>query len=81
VGRNSTIYKLMFWGKNQWCTTNSVTDPDAANVTQPVYFKEAFFSGKTLTPSDATNDYGSIVPLICLYEVDYTKFSEDHPGS
>jgi dolichyl-diphosphooligosaccharide--protein glycosyltransferase len=81
VGRNSTIYKLMFWGKNQWCTTNSVTDPDAANVTQPIYFKEAFFSGKTLTPSDATNTYGSIVPLICLYEVDYTKFNKDHPGS
>jgi asparagine N-glycosylation enzyme membrane subunit Stt3 len=70
-GTNSTIYKLMSWGKNRWATVNGVYDYDQANVTQPLYFKEAFFSGLHLSAQDAANKYGGIIPLVCLYEVEY----------
>jgi hypothetical protein len=72
VGGNTTIYKLMSWGKQRWCNQNSAT-PDTAGV-QPEYFKETYFAGLTLSPSDASNKYGRIVPLVCLYEIDWEKY-------
>jgi len=72
-GTNSTIYKLMSWGKHRWCE-NKVTDPDEAQVAQPEYFREAFFSGVNLSVDDSGNKYGGIVPLVCLYEIDWQKY-------
>ena len=85
-GLNSTIYQLMAWAKNRWCVTNGVTDPDQSNVTAaepngPLYFQEAYFSGLTLSPTDAKNDYGGLVPLVALYKVNYAAYDADHPGS
>ncbi|MBS7633628.1 hypothetical protein KEJ15_08480, partial [Candidatus Bathyarchaeota archaeon] len=73
-GMNTTVYKLMAWGKYQWCTRNGVTDREesewqAAGLTstdiQPKYFKQAYFAGLTLSISDVSK-YGGYVPLICL---------------
>ena len=69
IGKNSTIYKLMRWAKNRWCTANSVVNTD--DYVEPVYFKEAFFSGMSLTAQEAASKYGGIVPLVCLYEIEY----------
>jgi dolichyl-diphosphooligosaccharide--protein glycosyltransferase len=71
-GLNTTIYKLMSWGRNRWCTVNGINDPQAANVTQPVLFKEEYFSGLNLTPTDASNKYGGLIPLVLLYKIDYS---------
>lgn len=75
LGMNSTIYKLMAWGKHRWCQNNGVGDPEegewmrnglsVADI-EPKYFKEAYFAGL-----DAREEYGGIVPLICLYKIDY----------
>jgi dolichyl-diphosphooligosaccharide--protein glycosyltransferase len=81
AGTNSTIYKLMYWGKDVWCQANGVTDPDAASVTQPIYFTEEFFSGLTLTPSDAESYYGGIVPLVCLYKINWQLYYQDYPNA
>jgi dolichyl-diphosphooligosaccharide--protein glycosyltransferase len=81
VGLNSTVYKLMSWGKDRWCQVNSVTDPDAANVTQPIYFDEEFFSGETLTSSASQSNYGGLVPLVCLYKIDWQKYYQDYPNA
>jgi len=81
VGLNSTVYKLMSWGKDRWCQVNGVTDPDAGNVTQPTYFDEQFFSGETLTPTEAQSDYGGLVPLVCLYKIDWQKYYQDYPNA
>jgi asparagine N-glycosylation enzyme membrane subunit Stt3 len=70
-GLNSTIYKLMSWGRNRWCTVNNIVDPQAANVTQPILFKEEYFAGLNLTPQDASSRYGGLVPLVLLYKVEY----------
>jgi len=74
LGMDSTIYKLMAWGKHRWCE-GKVIDPEeeewdrnglsAADI-EPKYFKEAYFAGL-----DAGQEYGGIVPLICLYKIDY----------
>jgi dolichyl-diphosphooligosaccharide--protein glycosyltransferase len=73
LGMNSTIYKLMAWAKHRWCE-NKVSDPEQQewskyNLTdvdiQPKYFKEAYFAGVE------GSGYGGIVPLVCLYEIDY----------
>jgi dolichyl-diphosphooligosaccharide--protein glycosyltransferase len=69
AGTNSTIYKLMTWGKQRWCNENSAT-PNEAGV-EPQYFKEAYFAGLNLSPTDARANYGGIVPLVCLYEIEY----------
>jgi hypothetical protein len=75
VGMNSTIYKLMAWGKHRWCQDNGVVDPEEAEWSknglsvgqiEPKYFKEAYFAGV-----DAGDNYGGIVPLVCLYKIDY----------
>jgi dolichyl-diphosphooligosaccharide--protein glycosyltransferase len=81
VGLNSTVYELMSWGKDRWCQVNGVTDPNAANVTEPVYFKEEFFSGETLTSTNAGNWYGGLVPLVCLYKIDWESYYRDYPNA
>jgi dolichyl-diphosphooligosaccharide--protein glycosyltransferase len=89
TGMTTMIYKLMAWGKHRWCETNSVTDPEetqwtknnltAANI-EPVYFKEAYFAGVSLSANDAKSKYGGIVPLVCLYQIDWAKYNADHPN-
>lgn len=70
-GINSTIYRLMSWGKNQWCNTNGVIDPDQANVTEPQFFEKEYFAGLSLTAQQASDRYGGLIPLVCLYTVNY----------
>ncbi len=71
--KNATIYKLLSWGKQLWCDENGVT-PDEAGL-EPVYFKPAYIAGLHLDPQTAYDRYGTaIVPLVCLYEVDYAKY-------
>jgi len=76
VGGNSTIYKLMSWGKQSWCNKNNALSINEQGQTetavQPTYFKEAFFAGLNLSPNDARTKYGGLIPLICLYEIDYS---------
>ena len=89
VGMNTTIYKLLSWGKHQWCINNGVSDPeenawylnglDSTDI-EPKYFKKAFFSGLNLNYYEASINYGGIVPLICLYEIDWQKYNLDYPN-
>jgi hypothetical protein len=40
---------------------------------QPIYFKEAYFSGENTNPFA----YGGIVPIVALYEIDWAKYNSD----
>jgi len=80
LGMNATIYKLMAWGKHSWCEYYGVSDPEQQywtgyNLTvedvKPEYFKEAYFAGAE------GSGYGGIVPLVCLYEIDWEKYYSD----
>jgi dolichyl-diphosphooligosaccharide--protein glycosyltransferase len=76
VGMNSTVFKLMSWAEQEWCTKNEVTLYDEAGV-QPQYFKEAYIAGLSLSVSDAQSKYGGLVPLVCLYEIDWQQYYSD----
>ncbi len=83
LGRNTTVYKLMSWAKDSWCNDNSVTDPDAGNVTQPVYFQKEYFAQPSRT--DALSKYAvsssaGIVPQVALYKIDWQKYYADYPS-
>ncbi len=84
LGMSSTVYKLMAWGKHSWCEKNGVGDPEQqewfrnglnAEDVKPKYFKEAYFAGV-----DSGSSYSGIVPLICLYEIDWQKYCNDYPS-
>jgi dolichyl-diphosphooligosaccharide--protein glycosyltransferase len=72
-GLNCTLYELMNYAEVQYCNTMtylgvSVT-PDAT-TTLPKYFKEAHFAGITTSPFQ----YGGIVPIIAIYEIDWQAY-------
>jgi len=71
-GLNTTVYKLMSWGRNKWCNTHGIVDPYEVNVTEPVRFKEEYFAGLDLTPDEANAKYGGLIPLVLLYKIDYS---------
>ncbi|NIO37961.1 hypothetical protein GTO27_09695 [Candidatus Bathyarchaeota archaeon] len=77
LGMSSTVYKLMAWGKHRWCEENNAIDPEVQywndnNLTteniKPSYFEEAYFAGVD------QGGYGGLVPLVCLYRVDWQKY-------
>jgi hypothetical protein len=72
-GRNSTIYKLMSWSEHLWCTTDKSINAREEPI-KPQYFKEVFVAGLNLSPDDARSNYGGLVPLVCLYEIDWQKY-------
>ncbi|MGQ9530330.1 MAG: STT3 domain-containing protein [Candidatus Bathycorpusculaceae bacterium] len=73
-GTNSTIYKLMSWAKHRWCETNGAAEIPQETAVEPQYFKELFFAGLPLSMNDARSKYGGLVPLVCLYEIDWQKY-------
>jgi len=79
AGKNSTIYKLMSWGKQRWCDTTGFVISDEAGI-QPKYFKEAYFAGLELDPFEAAQKYGGLVPLVCLYKIDWQQYYADYPS-
>ncbi|MEM2104907.1 MAG: STT3 domain-containing protein [Candidatus Bathyarchaeia archaeon] len=90
-GMQSTIYKLMAWGKHQWCEQQLGTgqDPEAskwsengltAEDIQPKYFEIAYFAGLDLTQAKSRS-YSYIVPLVCLYKINWEKYYADYPNA
>ncbi|TET62787.1 hypothetical protein E3J49_07275 [Candidatus Bathyarchaeota archaeon] len=83
LGMNSTVYKLMAWGKHDWCRNNIEGGRDleerewfrnglSSEDIKPKYFTEAYFAGV-----DTGSNYGGIVPLVCLYEIDWEAYHSD----
>ena len=76
MGQNSTIYKLMSFAKKRWVEESGILYGVTQDVeaTDPVYFKEAFFSGLNLNPIDSQTNYGGLIPLVALYEIDWQNY-------
>ena len=91
AGTNTTIYKLMSYAKHEWITLHPESGAqDSDYVGDPLYFKEAYFAGVDLGPQDSINRYGAvgstssgtavgIIPLVCLYEIDWAKYDSMNP--
>ena len=73
--KNATIYKLMSWAKQRWVDVSGAgqVTPDEPGI-QPTYFKEAYFAGETLSLSEVATMYGGLIPMVCLYEIDWEAY-------
>ena len=82
VGTNTTVYELMSYGRYRWSQVNGVQLPSSdPNYAIPKYFKEEFFSGEALKQADSQSKYGGLVPLVCLYKIDWQQYNQDYPNS
>ena len=75
MGTNSTVYKLMTWAKQEYANTYGLQS-DQTGV-QPTYFTEAYFAGLELDPQTALNQYGGLIPLVCLYKINWDQYYAD----
>lgn len=74
-GQNSTIYKLMEYARQRWVQEQkSGSEP----TVELLYFKEAYIAGLA---NDGTKYGYNLVPLVCLYEIDWQSYYMDYPGS
>ncbi|MCW3997698.1 MAG: hypothetical protein NWF10_03920 [Candidatus Bathyarchaeota archaeon] len=73
AGRDSTIYKLMSWARQLYTESDAAQEvgvlPDEI-IIEPTYFKPAFISGVNISPFE----YGGVIPLVALYEIDYESY-------
>jgi len=75
--KDATIYKLMSWAKQRWYDVSGSSsgyiylDEDGI---EPTYFKEAYFSGEDLSINDVATTYGGLIPMVCLYEIDWDAY-------
>jgi dolichyl-diphosphooligosaccharide--protein glycosyltransferase len=72
MGLNSTIYKLMSHAEKQWATKYSFTPAQTAD--DPTYFTPTFISGLEIDPTTAAQQYGTLVPLVCLYKINWDAY-------
>jgi dolichyl-diphosphooligosaccharide--protein glycosyltransferase len=71
-GQNSTIYKLMNYARERWIQINL---QGSAPTTTLLYFREARIDGL-----NNKSGYGGVVPLVCLYKIDWEKYYSEHPS-
>ena len=73
-GQNSTVYELMNYAEVQYCNEmaalNIPITPDFT-TTQPSYFKTAYIAGLDTSPFQ----YGGLVPLVAIYQIDYNAYN------
>ena len=70
-GMNSTIYKLLTSTVAQYCNqTGGLVTPYYQTV-EPTYFKPVFIAGK----DQNFQQFGGIVPLVALYEIDWAAYN------
>ncbi len=73
LGKNSTIYKLMSYGRERWL---EVQKSGGTPTTVLEHFSEAYFAGEALTSQDAIGKYTlatdrGLVPMILVYKINY----------
>jgi hypothetical protein len=73
MGTNSTIYKMMSWAKQRYATQYGLTT-DTTGI-QPTYFTEERFEGLELDPVTAVNQFGGLIPMVCLYKINYEAYN------
>ncbi|MBS7635840.1 hypothetical protein KEJ37_00605 [Candidatus Bathyarchaeota archaeon] len=71
-GQNSTIYKLMNYARERWIQVNK---QGPAPTTQLIYFIEERIEGL-----NNKSGYNGIVPLVCLYKINWEKYYSEHPS-
>jgi dolichyl-diphosphooligosaccharide---protein glycosyltransferase len=80
MGLNSTIYKIMRDAEQAYANAYgiSVSDQEAPALT---YFTQEYIAGLEITPSQAAQQYGLLIPLVCLYKIDYNAYNAANPNA
>jgi dolichyl-diphosphooligosaccharide--protein glycosyltransferase len=76
-GLNCTVFELLNYAEVRYANTMTAlgvnVQPDQTTTT-PTYFKEAYFAGIQTSPFQ----YGGLVPIIAIYEIDWAAYNADH---
>jgi dolichyl-diphosphooligosaccharide--protein glycosyltransferase len=76
-GQNCTVFELLNYAEVQYANTMTALginiQPDQTTTT-PTYFKKAYFAGEQTSPFQ----YGGLVPIIAIYEIDWATYNAQH---
>jgi dolichyl-diphosphooligosaccharide--protein glycosyltransferase len=76
MGTNSTIYELMSWATQEYAAKYGLAAD--TSIPKPTYFLDdtagGYFAGMELDPNTAGTLYGGLVPLVCLYKIDWASY-------
>jgi dolichyl-diphosphooligosaccharide--protein glycosyltransferase len=72
LGLNSTIYKLMSNAEKQWAEAQVFTAAETAS--DLLYFTPVYIAGLEVDYTTAAYEYGTLVPLVCLYQIDWDAY-------
>jgi dolichyl-diphosphooligosaccharide---protein glycosyltransferase len=73
TGLSSTIFKLMSNAEQQYANKYGLTVADQTGAA-PTYFTSTYISGLEVPPSEAAQQYGLLVPLVCLYKINWDAY-------
>ncbi|MEM3789439.1 MAG: hypothetical protein QXN95_06210, partial [Candidatus Bathyarchaeia archaeon] len=71
-GQNATIYKLMRYAVESWKQRHG----KGGSTVELLYFTPEYIAG---LDNDGSN-YGGVVPLVCLYKINWEKYYSEHPS-
>jgi dolichyl-diphosphooligosaccharide--protein glycosyltransferase len=71
-GQNATIYKLMRYAVESWKQKHG----KGGTEIELFYFTPEFIAG---LDNDGSK-YGGVVPLVCLYKINWDKYYSEHPS-
>ena len=71
-GQNATIYKLMRYAVESWKQKHG----KGGSSIELIYFTPEFIAG---LDNDGSK-YGGVVPLVCLYKINWDKYYSEHPS-
>ena len=71
-GQNATIYKLMRYAVENWKQKHG----KGGTEIELFYFTPEFIAG---LDNDGSK-YGGVVPLVCLYKINWDKYYSEHPS-
>ena len=73
MGLNSTIYKLMVSAEQTYGNRYGITASDQA-ATALSYYTPEYLAGLEITPSQAAQQYGLLIPIVALYKINYSAY-------
>ncbi|MEM2946842.1 MAG: STT3 domain-containing protein [Candidatus Bathyarchaeia archaeon] len=71
-GQNTTIYKLMRYAVESWKQRHG----KGGSTIELLYFTPEYIAG---LDNDGSK-YGKVVPLVCLYKINWEKYYSEHPS-
>jgi dolichyl-diphosphooligosaccharide--protein glycosyltransferase len=74
AGLDSTIFKLMSDAEQQYANQYGLTVADQT-ASAPTYFTAKFISGLEAAPADVAQNYGLLVPIVALYEINWDAYN------